>query len=139
MNDNSLGALSEKRDWIFDLDNTLYPAECDLFAQIDARMTEYVSSHLGLDHERARALQKEYYTKYGTTLAGMMLHHQVDPKQFLAFVHDIDHSPLPVLPELRAALQALPGRKFIFTNGSLRHAEGAVSYTHLTLPTTPYV
>ena len=116
--------LSDKRDWVFDLDNTLYPAECDLFAQIDERMTAFVSDYLSLDKLDARALQKEYYTKYGTTLAGMMRHHDVDPKAFLDFVHDIDHSPLPVLPDLRAALQALPGRKFVFTNGSLGHAKG---------------
>lgn len=116
--------LKDKRDWIFDLDNTLYPAECDLFAQIDVRMTDYVSAHLKLDQESARALQKQYYTEHGTTLAGMMMHHEIDPTHFLNFVHDIDHSPLPILPDLRAALHALPGRKFVFTNGSLGHAKG---------------
>lgn len=116
--------LSQKRDWVFDLDNTLYPASCDLFAQIDVRMTEFVGSYLGLERDEARALQKNYYSTYGTTLAGMMRHHQLAPRAFLDYVHDIDHSPLPVLPDLRAALMALPGRKFVFTNGSIRHAEG---------------
>ena len=114
---------STRHDWVFDLDNTLYPAECDLFAQIDVRMTDFVSSFLEMDRASARVLQKTYYSEHGTTLAGMMRHHEVDPAEFLAFVHDIDHSPLPVLPDLRAALMALPGRKFVFTNGSLGHAQ----------------
>lgn len=116
--------LSKKRVWVFDLDNTLYPASCDLFAQIDARMTAFVGDYLKLEPTEARALQKHYYGTYGTTLAGMIRHHQLAPRAFLDFVHDIDHSPLPVLPDLREALIALPGRKLIFTNGSIRHAEG---------------
>lgn len=120
-------ALSIRRDWVFDLDNTLYPAECDLFAQIDVRMTDYVSEFLGLERPSARALQKQYYSEHGTTLAGLMRHHEIDPKQFLDFVHDIDHSPLPILPDLHSALMALPGRKFVCTNGSLGHAKSVTS------------
>lgn len=116
--------LSDKRDWVFDLDNTLYPASCDLFAQIDVRMTEFVGTYLDLEPVEARALQKHYYSTYGTTLAGMMRHHDLKPRRFLDYVHDIDHSALPVLPALREALLALPGRKLVFTNGSVRHAEG---------------
>ena len=122
---------SEKSAWVFDLDNTLYPAECDLFAQIDVRMTEFVSNHLNLESSAARALQKQYYSEYGTTLAGMMRHHKIDPERFLSYVHDIDHSPLPVLPELRTVLQELPGRKFVFTNGSLGHAQGVTKAMQL--------
>ena len=116
--------LSGRRDWVFDLDNTLYPAGCNLFAQIDAKMTRFVADHLGLPDQEARALQKQYYFDHGTTLSGMMTHHNVDPAAFLRFVHDIDHSPLPVSPQLRAAIKALPGRKFVLTNGSIGHAEG---------------
>ncbi len=124
MRPEDVQTLKTKYDWVFDLDNTLYPASCDLFAQIDVRMTAFVANYLGLAPEAARALQKKYYSTYGTTLAGMMKHHQLTPRAFLDYVHDIDHSPLPVLPSLRNALIALPGRKFIFTNGSIRHAQG---------------
>ncbi len=110
-------------EWVFDLDNTLYPAECDLFAEIDTRMTDFVSRMLGLERVAARQLQKEYYARYGTTLAGLMAEHAVDPKDFLHYVHEIDLSSLPDLPDLREAISALPGRKFIYTNGSRRHAE----------------
>ncbi len=124
MTNDLIGALKTRCDWVFDLDNTLYPASCDLFAEIDVRMTTFVAEYLQLDRPAARALQKAYYRDHGTTLAGMMRHHDMDPDPFLAFVHDIDHSPLPVCARLRDAIGALPGRKFIFTNGSKGHAEG---------------
>lgn len=111
------------RVWIFDLDNTLYPAECNLFAQVDQRMGEYIQRYLGVPFEYARHLQKSYYRQFGTTLAGMMLVHGMDPKAFLDYVHDIDLTPVAEHPELREAIAALPGRKLIFTNGSVRHAE----------------
>jgi putative hydrolase of the HAD superfamily len=110
-------------DWVFDLDNTLYPAECDLFAEIDTRMTDFVSRFLQMERSEARTLQKSYYAKYGTTLSGLMQVHNLDPAEFLHYVHEIDLSPLPDLPDLRTAIAALPGRKFIYTNGSRRHAE----------------
>lgn len=115
--------LDHIQDWVFDLDNTLYPAECDLFAEIDVRMTRFVSNMLKLDWDEARRLQKQYYAQYGTTLSGLMVVHGLDPAEFLNYVHEIDLSPLPDLPDLRASLEALPGRKFIYTNGSRRHAE----------------
>lgn len=114
------------QDWVFDLDNTLYPARCDLFAQIDTRMTDFVSRLLDLDRHQARQVQKEYYAAYGTTLSGLMDRHGLDPAEFLDYVHEIDLSPLPDLPDLRAALAALPGRRFVYTNGSRRHAERVV-------------
>lgn len=110
-------------DWVFDLDNTLYPAECDLFAEIDTRMTDFVSRFLQMERTDARVLQKSYYAKYGTTLSGLMQVHKLDPAEFLHYVHEIDLSPLPDLPDLRTAIASLPGRKFIYTNGSRRHAE----------------
>ena len=111
------------RDWVFDLDNTLYPHHVDLFAQIDRNMTAYVEALLKLDRESARKLQKKYYLEHGTTLQGLMLHHGVDPDDFLEKAHAIDYSVVPADPALGEAIKALPGRKFIFTNGSVRHAQ----------------
>jgi len=119
----SAPALSHVADWVFDLDNTLYPAECDLFAEIDTRMTDFVARFTGLERTEARKLQKHYYATYGTTLSGLMTEHALDPAEFLHYVHEIDLSPLPDLPQLRAAIAALPGRKFIYTTGPRRHAE----------------
>lgn len=112
-------------DWVFDLDNTLYPHHCNLFSQIDMRMTTYVSQLLDLPREEARALQKELYRQHGPTLRGLMERHQVDPDDFLEKVHDIDYSWIEPDPALGEAIRALPGRKFIFTNGSRSHAERA--------------
>lgn len=120
--------------WVFDLDNTLYAAECALFSQIDARMTAYICKRLNLSHEAARRLQKDYYVRYGTTMSGLMNEHDVEPDHFLDYVHDIDLAPIRPHPALADAIEALPGRKFIYTNGSARHAEnvaGALGLFHL--------
>jgi putative hydrolase of the HAD superfamily len=111
------------RDWVFDLDNTLYPHHSNLFAQIDVKMTAYVSELLSLERDAARKLQKELYKDYGTTMSGLIALHDIDSDDFLQKVHDIDYSGLAPDPELGAAIKALPGRKFIFTNGDRRHAE----------------
>ena len=108
--------------WVFDLDNTLYPSDSDLWPRIDARITLFLSEMLGLDGISARALQKFYYQRYGTTLRGLMMEHVVDPAEFLAFVHDIDRSDLQADVRLAAAISALPGRRLILTNGSREHA-----------------
>ena len=108
--------------WVFDLDNTLYPAASDLWPQIDARITRYLAHFLDLDGLSARALQKHYYQRYGTTLHGLMAEHGVDPAGFLSFVHDIDRTRLPANLVLGSAVAALPGRKLILTNGSRDHA-----------------
>lgn len=110
-------------EWVFDLDNTLYPRQTDLFSQIDKRMTAYVRALLSLEHDDARALQKKYYREHGTTLQGLMIHHGIDPNEFLEKVHDIDYSWVKPDPALGEAIAALPGRKFIFTNGDTGHAE----------------
>lgn len=109
--------------WIFDLDNTLYPASCDLFAQVDHRMGAFIAETLGVPYAHARHLQKAYYRQFGTTLAGLMQVHKMRPEPFLEYVHDIDLSVLPKLPKLAAAIEKLEGRRLIFTNGSRRHAE----------------
>ena len=113
------------RDWVFDLDNTLYPHYVNLFAQIDRNMTAYVAELLQMERDEARALQKRYYHEHGTTLQGLMLNHGIDPNDFLERAHAIDYSALLPHPELGEAIKALPGRKFIFTNGSVPHAEAA--------------
>lgn len=111
------------RDWVFDLDNTLYPHHSNLFAQVDVNMTAYVQALLGLPHDEARKLQKDLYRDHGTTLAGLMARYDIDPDDFLTKAHDIDYSGLVPDPDLGAAIKALPGRKFIFTNGDRGHAE----------------
>ncbi|MFQ6158640.1 pyrimidine 5'-nucleotidase [Sinorhizobium meliloti] len=110
-------------DWVFDLDNTLYPHHVNLFSQIDRNMTAYVAELLSLEPAEAKKLQKEYYRDHGTTLQGLMLHHGIDPNDFLERAHAIDYSVVPADPALGEAIKALPGRKFIFTNGSVAHAE----------------
>jgi putative hydrolase of the HAD superfamily len=123
MTTRPLPALYAAEDWVFDLDNTLYPAECDLFAQIDVRMTQFVGQYLGLDPVAAKQMQKHYYKTYGTTLNGLMREHGMPASAFLDYVHDLDYTPVLEAPALRAAIQALPGRKIVFTNGSRGHAE----------------
>lgn len=113
------------KDWVFDLDNTLYPHHVNLFAQIDKNMSAFVAELLQLEPDEARALQKRYYHEHGTTLQGLMLNHGINPDAFLERAHAIDYSPLLPHPELGEAIKALPGRKFIFTNGSVPHAEAA--------------
>ncbi len=109
--------------WIFDLDNTLYPAGCNLFAEVDMRMGAFIAQYLGVPFAHARHLQKSYYRQFGTTLSGLMQIHKIEPQPFLDYVHDIDLSRVPEAPELASAIEALPGRKLIFTNGSRQHAE----------------
>lgn len=113
--------------WVFDLDNTLYPADCNLFAQIDRRMGEFIQNSFGIPLEEAQRLRESYYYEHGTTLAGLVLLHGISPDAFLDYVHDIDLSAVLPSPELAAALDTLPGRKFIFTNGSRKHAEAVMA------------
>ena len=109
--------------WIFDLDNTLYSAESRIFAQIESRMTLFVQEVLGLDFDDARHVRKTYYREHGTTLNGLMRLNSVDPEAYLAFVHDVDLSPLREDAGVVRALERLPGRRFVFTNGCRNHAQ----------------
>ncbi|WP_137129844.1 pyrimidine 5'-nucleotidase [Rhizobium sp. FY34] len=118
-------AFAHIRDWVFDLDNTLYPHHINLFSQIDRNMTDFVAELLQMEREEARALQKRYYHEHGTTLKGLMMHHGIDPNAFLERAHAIDYSALLPHPDLGDAIKALPGRKFIFTNGTVSHAKAA--------------
>ncbi len=114
--------LANIESWIFDLDNSLYPASSNLFELIDRRMGEYIQRLLGVDATEARRVQKSYFHAHGTTLAGLMASHGVEPGEFLDFVHDIDLARLAADPDLVAALDRLPGRKFVFTNASEDYA-----------------
>jgi len=127
----SFADLHDRDVWVFDLDNTLYPAECDLFAEIDQRMTDFVARFLHLERTEARAMQKQYYAEHGTTLKGLMSLHGMAPDDFLHHVHEIDLSPLPKLPALADAITSLPGRKYVYTNGSRRHAKRVTDYMGL--------
>jgi putative hydrolase of the HAD superfamily len=109
-------------DWIFDLDNTLYRADNGIFAQIEARMTDYVERLTSLPRDEARVLQKSLYREHGTTLNGLMREHGVDAEDYLAFVHDIDLGDLIPDARLVSAITSLPGRRFVFTNGCRNHA-----------------
>ncbi|WP_169567296.1 pyrimidine 5'-nucleotidase [Sneathiella limimaris] len=113
--------------WIFDLDNTLYPADCDLFSQMSVKMGEFVSNFLQVDLEEARRIQKHYFSEYGTTLNGLMKCNGVTPSDYLAYVHDIDISHIEPDTRLSNALDALEGRKIIFTNASEAHALNVAS------------
>ena len=109
--------------WIFDLDNTLYRADSDLFAQIDARMCDFVSRLLDVPLDEAKRIQKDYYRDHGTTLNGLIKRHDIDPESFLDFVHDIDLSVLAPDPALNEAIARLPGKRFVFTNGCRNYAQ----------------
>ncbi|WP_349370630.1 pyrimidine 5'-nucleotidase [Salinarimonas sp.] len=113
--------------WIFDLDNTLYSHEAQVWPQIDDRITLFVANLFGIDGISARALQKHYYHKYGTTLRALMTEHDIDPYAFMDFVHDIDHRHIELNEALGAAIERLPGRRLILTNGSRRHAEAVAA------------
>ena len=109
--------------WVFDIDNTLYPARCDLFTEIHQRMAQFVADSLSISVDQAKKVRRKYFMAHGTTMQGMMHNHGTDPEHYMAYVHDIDYSPLQPDPALREAIAALPGRKLIFTNASLEHGE----------------
>ena len=112
--------------WLFDLDNTLYHHQYDLFSGVSSKMTQFIMERFSLSFDAARARQKDYFQQYGTTLRGLMLHHQVVPEEFLDYVHNIDYTVLPPNPELNTVLQRLDGRKIIFTNGTTKHAHSVI-------------
>jgi putative hydrolase of the HAD superfamily len=124
--------LSHVSQWVFDLDDTLYPAETAIMCQVEVRMTEYVARLLELTFEDAYQLQKQYLHKYGTTLNGLMANHNVDARDFLDFVHDIDTSVIEPDQRLASLISSLPGRRLVYTNGSLGHAENILHHLGLT-------
>ena len=122
-----IARLKNSRSWVFDLDNTLYPTHSDLFSQVDSKITEYVSKFFDIDLIKAKELQKQFYLNSGTTLNGLMENHSLKEDEYLEFVHDIEYSVLQPDPQLAAAIDALPGDKHIFTNGSVMHAKNVLN------------
>jgi putative hydrolase of the HAD superfamily len=118
-------AFGQVETWVFDLDNTLYPHHVNLWQQVDARIRDYIAGFLKLTNEAAFRLQKDYYKRYGTTLRGMMIEHGMKADDFLDYAHQIDYSPLEPNATLGTAIEQLPGRKLILTNGTAGHV-GAV-------------
>ena len=114
--------LTHIRDWVFDLDNCLYPASTGLFSLIDERMGIYIERLLGCDAQEAKRVQKAHFHAHGTTLAGLMKEHDVDPHDFLAEVHDIPLDRVQADERLGRLLALLPGRRFVFTNGDAPYA-----------------
>jgi putative hydrolase of the HAD superfamily len=112
--------------WVFDLDNTLYPHHVNLWQQVDERIRNYIADFLKISHDEAFRKQKDYYKRYGTSMRGMMTEHGMKPDDFLDYVHKIDHSPLEPNPALGAAIERLPGRKLILTNGTRTHADAVM-------------
>jgi putative hydrolase of the HAD superfamily len=119
-------AFAHVETWVFDLDNTLYPHDLNLWQQIDDRIRAYVSDFLKVSPDEAFRVQKDYYKKYGTTMRGLMTEHGIAPDAYLDFVHKIDHSPLEPNAVLGDALEQLPGRKLILTNGTKAHADAVM-------------
>ncbi len=130
--DDDLSRFRGVSAWIFDLDNTLYPRNSQVFAQIEERIRLFVQRLLGSTAEEADRIQRDYYLRYGATLRGLMIEHGVRPDDFLAYVHDIDASALTPDPALVDAIARLPGRNFVLTNGSRRHAENVLARLGLT-------
>jgi putative hydrolase of the HAD superfamily len=117
--------------WIFDLDNTLYPSSTNLFSRIDKLMANFITEHLNVNPEEAIQIKNDYFQKHGTTLNGLIKHHNVDPHHFLEFVHNIDYSFLNKNEKLNKEIKSLPGKKIIFTNGSRKHAKNVVNNLQL--------
>ena len=117
--------------WLFDLDNTLYPQDTEFVALIDERITRFVMRQLGLEHGPAREMQRRYLHEHGTTLAGLMAHEGIDPHAYLDEVHDVSLDSLTPDPELNAAIERLPGRRLVFTNGSAKHADRVLKHLEM--------
>ena len=115
--------FEKKNFWIFDLDNTIYDPKSKIFDQIDLRMKQFISSRLNISKEEALKIQKKFYNEYGTTLSGLMKHYQIQPNEFLKFVHDVDLSKLKKCSTLFKEINQLPGRKIIYTNGDQDYAK----------------
>ena len=114
-------------NWIFDLDNTIYDIKAGLFVKISERITEYMMKILSFTREEANLIRGDMYKKYGLTLTGLMKEYQIDPDDYLHFIHDVAHPELKYEKQLKLSLQKLSGRKFIYTNASQDHAKKILS------------
>jgi putative hydrolase of the HAD superfamily len=126
LNNRTPRGFGHVENWVFDLDNTLYPHHLNLWQQVDERIRSFVADFLKISKDDAFRLQKDYYKRYGTTMRGLMAEHGMKPDDYLEYVHQIDHSPLTPNPQLGDALEKLPGRKLILTNGTRKHAENVM-------------
>jgi putative hydrolase of the HAD superfamily len=118
--------------WVFDLDNTLYPPSARLFDQIEVKMTDWVMARLQVDRDHANHLRQHYWSLYGTTLAGLMAEHAIQPGDYLASVHDIDFAALTPDPLLLTRLAALPGRRIVHTNADAPYARRVLAARGMT-------
>jgi putative hydrolase of the HAD superfamily len=123
--------LTHVGTWIFDLDLTLYRPEANIMAQVRDRIALYVEQYFEISSEQAHKVRHDYWRKYGTTLGGLMAEHDIEPHGYLDFVHDVDMTKLHPAPELRAAIEGLPGRKLIFTNADAPYAERVLAKLEL--------
>ena len=121
-------SLRNKKNLLLDLDGTVYQDLESVFGQVSKLMTKYISEKLNIDLKKAKELQTNYFYKYNTSLNGLMIHHDIPPKEFLKYVHDIDLSFMKKDVVLRAELEKLDMRKLIFTNGSTDHAKNVLSH-----------
>ncbi|MDC0164357.1 pyrimidine 5'-nucleotidase [Candidatus Pelagibacter bacterium] len=119
--------LSKIKFWLFDLDNTLYSGDTKVFDQVDKKMSKFISEKLNVSLEEAKKIQKNYFQEYNTTLNGMIKNHDIDAKEFLEFVHDVDLEFLKEDEPLKTEIEKLKGKKIIFTNGSRAHASNVTS------------
>ncbi|MEE2695153.1 MAG: pyrimidine 5'-nucleotidase [Pseudomonadota bacterium] len=119
----SFRKFQNKTTWLFDLDNTLYSPKLNIFKQIDLRMKRFISKKLKISQDEAFDIQKKFYKKYGTTLYGLTKHYQINPEEFLRYVHDIDFSYLKISKSLNKKIKNLPGKKIIYTNGDSVYAK----------------
>jgi putative hydrolase of the HAD superfamily len=115
--------MQEISNWVFDLDNTLYKAECGLFDKVHILMGKYIEEKIGLNSGEAQALRSKYYHQYGTTLRGLMMEHQIDPNDYLEYVHQINYDVVEPNRPLGDVIKNLKGKKYIFTNANYGHVE----------------
>ena len=125
------GTIIEPKLWLIDMDDTLYSASDNMFHEMHVRMDAYIQNALGVDAETANDLRKLYWQKYGVTFYGLWYHHQIDPHDFLTMVHQIDISSISTHGKIRAAVDALPGKKVLFTNAPICYAERILSHLDL--------
>ena len=119
------------RNWIFDLDNTLYDINLGLFKKISNRITDFIMSKYSLDIDQAKKIQKEYYLKYGLTLRGLIVEKKLEPDEFLDYVHDVEHPELKKNDQLISKIRILEGKKIIFTNATSKHAKKILNILEL--------